>query len=74
MLGQCILSCCQICPPEILCWLSKDFVTYSIPQYLYSDNAKTFIKEGNIFETSLQSKEFQDEMEKCEIKHIRIPL
>ena len=47
---------------------------YCIPQYLYSDNAKTFIKGGNILETSLQSKEFQDEMEKCEIKHIRIPL
>ena len=47
---------------------------YSIPQYLYSDNAKTFIKGGNILETSLQYKEFQDEMEKCGIKHIRIPL
>ncbi|XP_068229548.1 uncharacterized protein [Palaemon carinicauda] len=47
---------------------------YSIPQYLYSDNAKTFIKEGNILETSLKSNEFLDEMEKCQIKHIRIPL
>ncbi|XP_068239952.1 uncharacterized protein [Palaemon carinicauda] len=47
---------------------------YSIPQYLYSDNAKTFIKAGNILETSLKSKEFLDEMEKCQIKHIRIPL
>ncbi|XP_068224787.1 uncharacterized protein [Palaemon carinicauda] len=47
---------------------------YSIPQYLYSDNAKTFIKGGNILETSLKSKEFLDEMEKCQIKPIRIPL
>ncbi|XP_068215542.1 uncharacterized protein [Palaemon carinicauda] len=47
---------------------------YSIPQYLNSDNAKTFIKGGNILETSLKSKEFLDEMEKCQIKHIRIPL
>ncbi|XP_068204658.1 uncharacterized protein [Palaemon carinicauda] len=46
---------------------------YSIPQYLYSDNAKTFIKGGNILETSLKSKEFLNEM-KCQIKHIRIPL
>ena len=47
---------------------------YSIPQFLYSDNAKTFLKGGSILETSLESKEFQDEMEKCGIRHIRIPL
>ena len=47
---------------------------YSVPQYLYSDNAKSFIKGGSILENSLQSQEFQNEMEKCNIKHIRIPL
>ena len=70
ILGQCILSCCQICPLAFQRFCNM----YSIPQYLYSDNAKTSIKGGNILETSLQSKEFQDELEKCEIKHIRISL
>ena len=30
---------------------------YSIPHYLYSDNAKAFLKGGSILENSLQSKE-----------------
>ena len=47
---------------------------YSIPQYLYSDNAKTFLKGGCILQESLQSKEFKSELERCNIKHIKIPL
>ena len=43
---------------------------YSLPQILYSDNAKTFKKGGSILENSLQAKEFQDELE----RHIRISL
>ena len=47
---------------------------YSLPQILYSDNAKTFIKGSSILENSLQAKEFQDELERLDIRHIRIPL
>ena len=47
---------------------------YSLPQILYSNNAKTFIKGGSILESSLQAKEFQDELERLDIRHIRIPL
>ena len=47
---------------------------YTIPQYLYSDNARQFIKGGCILENSLKSKEFQSELERCNTKHIRIPL
>ena len=47
---------------------------YSLPQILYSDNAKTFLKGGNILENSLQAKEFQDELEKLDIRDIKIPL
>ena len=47
---------------------------YSLPQILYSDNAKTFIKGGSILENSLQAKEFQDKLERLDIRHIRIPL
>ena len=47
---------------------------YTIPQYLYSDNAKQFLKGGSILENSLQSQEFQEELSNCNIKHIRIPL
>ena len=45
---------------------------YSLPQILYSDNAKTFIKGGSILESSLQTKEFQDELERLDIRHIGI--
>ena len=47
---------------------------YTIPQYLYSDNAKSFLKSGNILENSLHSEEFRAELDKCNIKHIKIPL
>ena len=47
---------------------------YSLPQILYSDNAKTFIKGGSILENYLLAKEFQDELERLDIRHIRIPL
>ena len=47
---------------------------YTIPQYLYSDNARQFIKGGCILENSLKSKEFQSELERCNTKHIKIPL
>ena len=48
--------------------------THSIPEYLYSDNAKSFLKGGIILENALRSKEFQEELEKCNIKHIKIPV
>ena len=47
---------------------------YAIPHYLYSDNAKSFLKGGSILENSLQSEEFLSELNKCNIKHIKIPL
>ena len=47
---------------------------YTIPQYLYSDNAKSFLKGGSILENSLHSEEFRAELDKCNIKHIKIPL
>ena len=48
--------------------------TYTIPQYLYSDNARQFLKGGCVLENSLQSEEFQSELNKCNIKHVKIPL
>ena len=48
--------------------------TYSIPQYVYSDNAKVFLKGGMILEKALQSKEVKEELERCNIKHIKIPV
>ena len=47
---------------------------YSLHQILYCDNVKTFIKGGSILENSLQAKEFQDELERLDIRHIRNPL
>ena len=47
---------------------------YTIPQYLYSDNAKSSLKGGSILENSLHSEEFQAELDKCKIKRIKIPL
>ena len=47
---------------------------YSLHQILYCNNVKTFIKGGSILENSLQAKEFQDEFERLDIRHIRIPL
>ena len=47
---------------------------YTLPQIWYSNNAKTFIKGGSILENSLQAKKFQDELERLDIRHIRIPL
>ncbi len=48
--------------------------TYTIPQYLYSDNARSFVKGGSVLENALKSREFEEELEKCNIKHIRIPI
>ncbi len=47
---------------------------YSIPKFIYSDNAKTFLKGGSILEQSLTSNEFQEELKKNDIRHIKIPL
>ena len=47
---------------------------YSIPHHLYSDNAKTFLKGGSILNEALKSSEFIEELEKHNIKHIKIPL
>ena len=47
---------------------------YTIPEYLYSDNAIQFIKSGNLLEEALKSEEFCCELKKCNIKHVRIPL
>ena len=48
--------------------------THSIPEYLYSDNAKSFLKGGIMLDNALSSKDFLEEMEKCNIKHIKIPV
>ena len=47
---------------------------YTIPEYLYSDNALQFLKGGQILQQSLNSEEFCEELRKCRIKHIKIPL
>ena len=47
---------------------------YTVPGYLYSDNAKSFVKGGSVLEQSLKSEEFQEELNRCNIKHVRIPL
>ena len=47
---------------------------YTIPQYIYSDNAKSFSRGGAVLENSLKSEEFKAELDKCNIKHMKIPL
>ncbi|MCL4143219.1 UNVERIFIED_CONTAM: hypothetical protein GTU68_003428 [Idotea baltica] len=47
---------------------------YTIPSYLYSDNAKGFIKAGCLLSESLNSSEFSDELNRNIIKHFRIPI
>ncbi|XP_076038610.1 uncharacterized protein LOC143023849 [Oratosquilla oratoria] len=47
---------------------------YTIPTYLYSDNARSFVKGGDILERTLESNEFLDELSKNKIKHVRIPV
>ena len=39
----------------------------TIPQYIYSDNAKSFSKGGVALENSLRSGEFKAELDKCNI-------
>ncbi|XP_076053626.1 uncharacterized protein LOC143032634 [Oratosquilla oratoria] len=41
---------------------------------LYSDNARSFVKGGDILEKTLESNEFLDELSKNKIKHVRIPV
>jgi hypothetical protein len=47
---------------------------YIVPDFLYSDNAKSFIKGGNMLKNCLKSDEFQQELTNHNIKHVRIPL
>jgi hypothetical protein len=47
---------------------------YLIPTYIYSDNAKTFIKGGELLNKSLASEEFVENLRANNIQHIRIPL
>ena len=47
---------------------------YSIPNYLYSDNARTFVKGANILNELMSSNEFTDELIKNNVKHIKIPM
>src|SRR5215469_464820 len=61
---------------------TKDFLlafqrfsnTYYIPSYIYSDNARYFVKGGDIIKQSFESDEFKEEISKNNIKHIKIPL
>src|SRR5678815_3807470 len=46
---------------------------YTIPEFLYSDNARTFVKGADILSRALGSNEFRDELKINNIKHIRIP-
>jgi len=47
---------------------------YLIPNSIYSDNAKTFIKGGEILSQSLVSEEFTDHLRVNLINHVKIPL
>ncbi|KAL7630818.1 UNVERIFIED_CONTAM: hypothetical protein RMT77_018969 [Armadillidium vulgare] len=47
---------------------------YTIPDYLYSDNARTFGKGANFLAKALESNEFQQELKSNNIKHVKIPL
>ena len=47
---------------------------YSIPKKLYSDNAKSFIKTGDLLFESLSSDIFKDHLIRNNIQHIKIPL
>ena len=43
-------------------------------QQFYGDNARSFLKGVSVLENSLKSEEFQAELDKFNIKHIKIPL
>jgi hypothetical protein len=45
-----------------------------IPNAIYSDNARTFTKGGDVLSQSLVSEEFTDHLKVNMIKHIKIPL
>ena len=47
---------------------------YGIPDYIYSDNAKTFLLGGKTLAASLKSSEFEEHMQEHNIKHITIPV
>ena len=64
----------ELLPENFILAFQRFCNLYTIPQYLYSDNAKSFLKGGSILENSLHSEEFRDELDKCNIKHIKIPL
>ena len=47
---------------------------YTIPSHLYSDNARAFVKSGDILSDVLSSQEFCAHLTELHIKHIKIPL
>ena len=47
---------------------------YTIPSHLYSDNARAFVKAGDILSDVLSSQEFCDHLTQLHIKHVKIPL
>ena len=47
---------------------------YGIPDYVYSDNAKSFTVGGKIISESFSSNMFTEHMRKNNIKHVQIPL
>lgn len=46
---------------------------YTVPQYLYCDNAKTFTKGSDVLNKSLRSNEFGEELAQNNISLIQIP-
>ena len=49
-------------------------VAFGVPSHLYSDNALSFVKGGNVLENSLVSNEFSEYLSKSDIVHIKIPV
>ena len=47
---------------------------YTIPRYIYSDNARTFIQGGRVLQHALASQEFEAKLVELNIVHVRIPL
>ena len=47
---------------------------YTVPSYVYSDNAKSFIAGGDLLENAFSSSAFSDHFDIYNIKHIKIPV
>ena len=47
---------------------------FGIPEYIYSDNARSFVSGCNLIKRNLASDEFRDRFGNFDIKHLTIPL